>query len=77
MAANSLHRTARPRKSNTVDANIIDLWNENNRLRTLLEQRQVLPPPLEMIVTVGPGQQRTVQIVNTETGGMLTTWGPA
>ncbi len=77
MAANSLHRTARPRKSNTVDANIIDLWNENNRLRTLLEQRQVLPPPLEMVVTVGPGQQRTVQIVNTETGGILTTWGPA
>jgi hypothetical protein len=58
--------------------NIIELWAEINRLRTLLEQqRKPLPAPLEFVVTLGPGQQRTVQIVNTETNGILATWGPA
>lgn len=73
-----LNRTVRPRRSNTIDGNIIELWEENKRLRTLLEQqRKPLPAPLEFRVTLGPGQQRTVEIVNTETNGVLATWGPA
>ena len=73
-----LNRTVRPRRSNTVDGNIIELWAEINRLRTLLDQqRKPLPAPLEFVVTLGPGQQRTIQIVNTETGVVLATWGPA
>ena len=73
-----LQRTVRPRRSNTVDGNIIELWEENKRLRILLEQqRKPLPAPLEFRVTLGPGQQRTVEIINTETNGVLATWGPA
>lgn len=73
-----LSHTVRPRRSNTVDGHIIELWAEINRLRTLLDQqRKPLPAPLEFVVTLGPGQQRTIQIVNTETNGILATWGPA
>lgn len=73
-----LQHTVRPRRANTVDGNIMELWAEIGRLRTLLEQqRKPLPAPLEFVVTLGPGQQRTVQIVNTETNGVLATWGPA